>query len=721
MSATIVSRPHNRLFALLAGGALLAVLPGAEPRKSESPLAGTGPMAAQGSAELQWPEPIYERPDVAPVEGVVPGQIDFRSAEQLSRSAASVVESQLPPGVSLRREGSHASFFNIGPSGTGTKANSSVDEDIDSEQAPELNEDIDEEQARELGRGRSSAAPTQKWIVHYPVDYQSIPVSHFADVVTFIGKNGKIDDLRKRNLPTSVNATSATVTPEAARKAAVADAGAWALSAAVSVPKTEIWVDPDASGKLAYRIEIASNDLANPNARRYWISAVDEPRVIFWENLIFHTHNGQVTGTIWPGSGLPNAPTTNMPMGALEVQRSSGGKVVTGANGLYAFPSGAGNATMTATLSGPNSKVDNVAGGEMVRTKAGTPNNPVDLAFNASGEEELAQTSGFFWTNQIHDFAKNILADTDLPALPTNVNIAAVCNAFWNHSIPYSINFFKSGSGCPNTAYNSVVAHEYGHGIDSRKGGIANFGYSEGFGDAMSILLLRKSCVGEDFFGAGTCLRDAKDLIMWPPGPGEGTHEQGRRYAGFVWELTQQLKKTYAEDGAFAIASSLVLAAAQANPTSIPDAVMLSFISDDDDGSLANGTPHFKELAAAADSRNLPRPADPTIGTREMGFAWANDPVSVSYTPSATYSHNSAGGPITATRSAIGRYAITFSGLGGNGTAGANVQITAYGTGKKSCKVVSWSLPDDFKANIRCFGLFGAPANSRYTILVTWP
>ena len=70
-------------------------------------------------------------------------------------------------------------------------------------------------------------------------------------------------------------------------------------------------------------------------------------------------------------------------------------------------------------------------------------------------------------------------------------------------------------------AYHSVVAHEYGHGINEHRGrgGIANGGYSEGFGDAMSILLLRKSCVGEDFFSAGTCLRDAKDLIMWPPVP----------------------------------------------------------------------------------------------------------------------------------------------------------------------------------------------------------
>lgn len=187
------------------------------------------------------------------------------------------------------------------------------------------------------------------------------------------------------------------------------------------------------------------------------------------------------------------------------------------------------------------------------------------------------------------------------------MNIASSCNAFWNGS---SISFFRAGSGCPNMAYSDVVFHEYGHGVDARKGGILDGGYSEGFGDAMAILGTHQSCVGRDFFGAGTCLRDATALILWPPAPGEGVHNRGRRYAGFVWELSQQLRNTYSEDEAFRLASELVLAAAASNPASIPDAVFLSFVADDTDGNLATCSPHFKELAAAADSRNIPRPAN---------------------------------------------------------------------------------------------------------------
>ena len=69
MPPTVVSRPLiNRLFALLTGGAP-ATAP-ATAQEVQSPFAGTGPMAAQGCAKPQRLDPTYERPDVAPAEGV---------------------------------------------------------------------------------------------------------------------------------------------------------------------------------------------------------------------------------------------------------------------------------------------------------------------------------------------------------------------------------------------------------------------------------------------------------------------------------------------------------------------------------------------------------------------------------------------------------------------------------------------------------------------------
>jgi hypothetical protein len=555
-----------------------------------------------------------------------------------------------------------------------------------------------------------------KWFVDYPVLYKGVPLSKVSDVLVVAGGDGRVEYLRKRNLPRAVDATQPTVDKKVAVGTGESHAktGFARQSPRSSEPSLEVWVDPDLRGHLAWSFTVEGDSPADPKARRYWVSAVGAPQVIYWESLIYTTHFGTVSGTLWPTT--PLQPTANGPLGNLTVNRTGGGggSVVTGTDGRYGFPSGGGAATISATLSGPHSVVANLAGPVMTESKSGTPAAAIDLNFGGATEFEFAQVSAFYWTNFIHAFANDILLPTDLAVLPTNVNINSTCNAFWSGS---SINFFRAGGGCPNTAYPDVVLHEYGHGIDQSKGGILDGRYSEGFGDSMAILGTRQPCVGRDFFGAGTCLRLATNVDLWPsssPDP----HEVGKRYMEFVWQLVQELKKRESEEDSFQITSHLVLAAAAANPNSIPDAVRLMYIADDDDGNLSNGTPHCRELSAAADSRNLPHPPCPP---EKLAYAWANQPNTGSYTPAPPYSYNSGGGPITITRSGEGAYAVTFGGLGGNGVAGGNVQVTPYGSGREHCKVLNWSSGGaDFIAHVRCFNSLGIPDDTRFTILVVW-
>lgn len=682
-----------------------------------SPFAGDGIDPAASSA-INWSAPVYENTNVAVSSGAVPtgARSVGRGATGLNQSLARELGSLLPENISPVTQNADASYLSIGVSAP-TPTAAIPDTNIDIEQSVELKEQVDPEQSRAIGAS-GAAGTVGKFIVHYPVAFKNIPVSKFADITAFVNESGRMNVLRKRNLPTSLDSESPTVTRTDALATAAIDAGDWAANAEVSGPSLEVWVGADGAGELSYRIELTDNQSSMPRARRYWVSATADSEVIYWESMIRHTHHGQVTGTVWTEAGTSTGSTASQELGDLVVNRSPSGAVTTEADGRFAFTSGGGATNLTSTLSGPHSRIQTMVGSVMARSRAATPASPADLTYNATGAAQLAQTTAFYWTNQGFELASDILNPTDLPNLLTVVNRPGQCNAYWNGS---SINFYQAGGSCPNMAYDSVVLHEYGHGIDARKGGILNSGYSEGFGDAVSILGTRDSCVGQDFFGAGTCLRDAKDLVMWPLG-GDGVHAQGRRYAGFVWELVQQLKSTYSEGPAYSVARQLVMGTAKANPSDIPDAVKLSFIVDDDDGNLANGTPHFKELAAAADSRNLPRPADPTQSVRRMGFAWANNPTSASYSPSATYGFNSANMPITASRSGTGRYAMTFRGLGGHGRAGANVQVTAYGASSNHCKVQSWSSGGvDFRANVRCFNSSGALVNDRYTVLINWP
>jgi hypothetical protein len=682
----------------IIGGLVFASLFQAVPLAAQNEPAGV--IAIDNSQEnypdgSKWPMPQYEKPRTAlrlKAESMVHG---FAVKSDVS----SGIQAELPAEITLGPAEAFR-FSQDVPSArlTGTRV-ADATQTTDSS-APQL----------------PATQATVKWIIDYPVQYKGVPLSEFSDVLVIADGDGQVQYLRKRNLPRAVDATAPTVDKTAAAGVGTAHAKEAFRRADVKTgePKLEVWVDPNLRGHLAWSFTVESDSVSDPRIRRYWVSAVGAPQVLYYESLIYSTHFGTVSGTLWPQS--PFQPTVNNPLPSLTVNRTGGGggSVVTGADGRYGFPSGGGLATINTTLSGPNSVIVNLAGAVMTRSQSGTPASAIDLNFGASTEFEFSQVSAFYWTNFIHEFAKDILAPTDLVALPTTVNRNATCNAFWNGS---SINFFRAGGGCPNTAYSDVVLHEYGHGIDQMKGGIVDGRYSEGFGDSMAILGTRQPCVGRDFFGPGTCLRPATNVDLWPsssPDP----HEVGKRYMEFVWQLVQELKKNNSDDESFDIAKRLVLGAALANPLNIPDAVRLSFIVDDDDGNLANGTPHCRELAAAADSRNLPHPACPPD---KLAYAWANSPNAASYTPSLPYSYNSAGGPITVTRSGEGDYAVKFAGLGGNGLVGGNVQVTPYGSGREHCKVLNWSSGGpDFIANVRCFNSIGIPDDTRFTILVIW-
>ncbi len=464
-----------------------------------------------------------------------------------------------------------------------------------------------------------AASSTEKFITVFPLAYRGVPLSKGSDYLTIVDGNGQIQATRKRAMPSKVDATQPTVSATEALQLARKEAGA-TFSGPDPKPELQIWVDDRQNGNLSWTFTLSSGAVGDPNVRKYWVAAIGEPRVLNWESEVYHTQSGVVSGNIWATS--PFQPTENRAFPKLEVTRLSDGlKQITGADGRYGYTTPAASTEIRAKLRGPWFIINNQSGPGLEAAQSGPASTPINLNLGASGEDQLAQDSAFYWSNFARELAHTVLGPADLPNLPVLTNINQNCNAFWNGS---SLNFFKAGSGCPNTAYSDVVMHEYGHGIDAVKGGIVNGGYSEGFGDALAVLATRQPCVGRDFFGVGTCLRLASDPILWPS-PGE-VHTVGRPYAGFTWELVQQLKQTFSEDESYAIATRLVLGAAAANPSDVADAVRLSFIVDDNDGNLANGTPHFRALANAADSRKIPRPADPQVGgpsvSADASFPW---------------------------------------------------------------------------------------------------
>lgn len=581
----------------------------------------TGPVCAQAVADgLFTSAKATDYPNGSRLKSNYrPGTADLQVARTpgvnkdaaVGFAAAASAQAQLPPGFTLQR-------------GTTTR--------VMDDPAPPAGDALRAAPGSKAAAGASQA----KYFALYPIEYMSIPLAKGSDFLAVVHEDGRVLFTRERSIPTEVNATSPSVSAESALEAAKAAAQTASsdASAKASAPRLEIWVDEQLKGHLAWVVTLESQSLTQPQGRVFWISAVGEPKVLSSESTIFYTQFGTVSGTTWDAS--PLKPTVSHPIAGLTTTRTGagGGSSLTGPDGRYAYPAGVGNATINANLSGPFFVVQNQAGATMTRSATGTPNAAINLNFGGASDAEFAQATAFYWGNAAREVA-GILASGELAALPTRVNIANSCNAFWNGS---SINFFQAGGACPNTAYSDVVMHEYGHGVDAVKGGIVDGGYSEGFGDALAVLGTRQSCLGRDFQGAGTCLRPATDVILWPPASGEGVHAIGRRYAGFTWELVQQLKKTYSDDESFRLATRLVMAAAAGNPSSIPDAVHLSFLADDTDGNLSTCSPHFKELAAAADSRNIPRPAN-CLGAAEAAVRASS--AQFPWTPSIKVSTNS--------------------------------------------------------------------------------
>ena len=454
--------------------------------------------------------------------------------------------------------------------------------------------------------GEPAAPLAARFVTLRPVAYRGVPLAPGSDILSVATVAGTILAVRERNLPREVDGTTPTVDASAAKRAALEAGRAHGVpaDAVAEEPVLEVFVDRSTRGRLAWRVRVASASLTAAWAREIWLAAIGKPEVLADREGIYHTHNGHASATAWSDSPFGAFPVHDLAEATVRRSGSGGGTTTTGPDGRYAFGFGLTNATLRVGVAGLNSTVNNVPGAEVVGTGSGSPPVPVDLFINAGTDLELAQTSAFVWVNRANTLTDGFRPASALARLRTNVNIAQSCNAFWNGS---SINFYQAGRGCPNTAYSDIVLHEYGHGVDESLGGIIDGGYSEGAGDALALLGTRQPCVGRDFSGAGSCLRDATTSCCGRPPRARGSLHRppllGLRVGPGHGAAAHLQPRRRLRDRPAARAGRR-----RRQPLDVPDAVQLSFLVDDDDGQLSNGTPHCAELAAAADSRIIPHP-----------------------------------------------------------------------------------------------------------------
>jgi len=314
------------------------------------------------------------------------------------------------------------------------------------------------------------------------------------------------------------------------------------------------------------------------------------------------TYSGKISGQVVlfnPQSTLPST----VPLENLYVTDGVSAGVYTDASGAFQLTTSS-TASLPVPLSGKWGTVIDQNLKPLVLTIAAGMPSPIVLLFNPTGtpDTNTAQANAYYHEDFIYNWivSRNIHpGGIDVP-LPINVNWAGNCNSYFDG---YSINFVQAGNGCINTAYDTLIYHEYGHFIDSTIGGITDQALSEGWGDIMATWATNQSLFGEGFYTGrpDSYVRNASNTYQYSSN--DEVHIQGQAWAGFAWDLRQSLIGSLGPDAGAALAENLVLPVFYNNSPDIPSAVRAVAVRDGLAG--ATGGPHFPQILAAASNHGL--------------------------------------------------------------------------------------------------------------------
>ncbi len=326
---------------------------------------------------------------------------------------------------------------------------------------------------------------------------------------------------------------------------------------------------------------------------------------------------GTVSGMATPGI-LPDT-TSNPPVSQrlplLQVMISGGASATSDLNGDFVIPhAGASSVTVQGALVGPWVAVTDTAGSEITASDMVTPPGPAELLFNPSPAQfTTAQVNAFLHTNLTYDFMKSRAPGFTGLDRQTDayVNINDSCNAFFD-SRDLSINFFRQAGSCVNTAFSSVVAHEYGHFIVNRLG-LSQGAFGEGYGDSVAINLYDTGVMGQGFFVGGGAVRNPEAARQQYP-CGSAIHTCGQVLGGSWRWIRLNMDSTLGSAAALArsqdlfVGWSMITLGGDGSDSATPRTAIEVLTIDDDDGILGNGTPNYNEICMAFDRHGIDCP-----------------------------------------------------------------------------------------------------------------
>ena len=486
------------------------------------------------------------------------------------------------------------------------------------------------ERAHDVSGGKFTIFDYRQTIAGVPVEFGMVKVlvlngrdSTELDQVVFASANVAYDLAERETLNFNVDLEAGEAVDSVRNRFVFRHYTHW------EQPELAIWFGDGewAEPRVVYKFYGADTSGISADNHTFFVDANTGELLKARSETYFADQPGQVRGLGSPGD-LPDInsnPPVLLPMGNITVTSSAGGSSVTLDDGTFNIPGPTGTNTVSAALASasPIFRIINVdSGGVLTASDSASPTDPADIRFNTNPSENLtAQVNAAVHTAITHAYITDRSSFTGLDLLmPINVNITSAsgingCNAFFSGG-NLSTNYFRELNGCANTAFSTVVAHEYGHFIVNRLG-LAQGGFGEGYGDVVAMLIYDTNVVGRNFRLSGGPVRTPQAANQQFPCTSSSVHTCGQILGGTWYDLrdafvAQDGLNTGLENVRQLQVSWSVVTNGGVGTNSLnsahPGTAIEVLTLDDNDGNLDNGTPNFGLICDAFSNRNIDCP-----------------------------------------------------------------------------------------------------------------
>lgn len=433
-------------------------------------------------------------------------------------------------------------------------------------------------------------------------------------------KAGRIVDLDVSTYPTQPIVGAFVLDAHAARRAAIARGPAPSAAHEPLSADRRLLPRETPDGIVLQRTWEVRTRTVDPPGR--WVSFVDAET---GELLAVHNEVRFLDGHVHAEHDVrnPSSGTTISPLPEARVTDDDGATTHTDELGAFTVP---GPPPLSTNLLGRYARVRNETGPEGQLVGPGP-----DLLWTDEHATQ-AEIDTYVFLHQVRDWGLLWGPEVRMVSNPVDayVNLNQTCNAYFDGNV----NFFRAGNGCNNTGrIADVVFHEWGHGFHfwSLLGGNQGFdgSLSEGASDVVAFLMTGDSRIGPYFYVDGGAIRNAANQRRYPDHfvPADAfVHSNGLIFAGAMWDLWRRLEEEIGLEAAHDATSALLAGLLKGGPD-IARSFDEALFADDDNGNLADGTPHECAIVDAFGAHGLGPLGNgrPYVATHERPTTFGGD------------------------------------------------------------------------------------------------